>query len=169
MDLLDARRPIKGMRRPMGSGSGPGRTAEAMPRCSPRGLGCATVPLSPRTPGEAKAGDASPCWSGLPEQVPQRPHEDAGPDGNQVVRKIVVRIVQARMVLAGTQEEHRRCGGVAEAPEILRGTHRSIPAIVRNALGRECPTQMRHRLRGVLAMVEDVVIGDLKAEAPLGC
>src|SRR5271155_5452973 len=41
------------------------------------------------------------------EQIPQRPHEDAGADGDQFVGKVVVGIVEVWAVFARAQEEHR--------------------------------------------------------------
>ena len=47
---------------------------------------------------------------------------------------------------------------MAEAAEILRGAHRQIAAVVRYSLFIERASQMRNRFRGVLAMLEDVVV-----------
>jgi hypothetical protein len=60
------------------------------------------------------------------EQIPQRPHEDAGADGDQFVGKVLVGIVEVWAVFARAQEEHRGGGLLAEAAEILRAPHRQV-------------------------------------------
>src|SRR6187431_272741 len=50
------------------------------------------------------------------EQVAGGAHENPCTDRNEVVGKIIVRVVQAGVALAGAEEQHRRLAGAAEAP-----------------------------------------------------
>ena len=71
------------------------------------------------------------------------------------------------MALAGAEEKHRRAGArLPKRPKSSDGAHRQFAPVMRYALGIERAAQMGNGLGIVLAMHEDVLIGDRRSPRP---
>src|SRR5690606_25915175 len=92
------------------------------------------------------------------QKVARRAHEYLRSDRDQVVWKIIVRVVQGGIPLAGSEEEHRRSSIVAEYAEIFRRAHRQAFFSMGDALFIQRAPQMLYGVFCIDAGNEDFVI-----------
>src|SRR6187402_912743 len=104
----------------------------------------------------------------LAKQVAYRTHEYSRTNFHQLIRKVVVRLMQPGMLFAGSQEKHRRLRAGAETSEVLGATQWEAPGRMSHSLCVQRVSKMGNSIDIICAMIEDVAIGDFRTQSLTG-
>src|SRR6056297_3064513 len=102
---------------------------------------------------------------GSTQKVTRDTVKDARADGDEIIGKVVIGVMQSRMAVTGPQKQHGGAGAVAEAPEILGRAPWKAGGVTRDLQRVERGGCDGGGLRVIFAVQEDVVIGMGEAKA----